>query len=88
MLMFFSGGGGGGGGGHISPHDILMKSIDELVLFHFVVRHQWGLCSFIIVDTILPPSPVILWIVLACKPKWLPLNFGYHDVMLTAPIAQ
>ena len=30
---------------------------------------------------ILPPSPVILWIELGGKLKWLPLNFGYryHD---------
>ena len=29
----------------------------------------------------LPPSAVILWIELGGKPKWLPLIFGYHDVM-------
>ena len=46
----------------------------------------WGLCAHIIVHTILPPRPVILWIELGGKPKWLPLNFGYHDVMHTAPI--
>ena len=40
------------------------------------------------VHTILqsPPSPVILWIELDGKPKWRPLNFGYHDIMQTAPI--
>ena len=38
------------------------------------------------VHTILPPSPVILWIELGGKPKWLPLNFGYHDVMRTGTI--
>ena len=27
----------------------------------------------------LPPSPVILWIKLGGRPKWLPLNFGYND---------
>ena len=47
---------------------------------------QWGLCAYIIVHTILPPSPVILWIEQGGKPKWLPLNIGYHDVMRTAPI--
>ena len=31
------------------------------------------------------PSPVILWIELGGKPKWLPSNFGHHDVMRTAP---
>ena len=25
--------------------------------------------------------PVILWTDLGGKPKWLPLNFGYHDIM-------
>ena len=47
---------------------------------------QWGLCAYVILHTILPPSPVILWISLGGKPKWLPLNFGYHDVMRTGPI--
>ena len=32
-------------------------------------------------------QPVILWILLGGKPKWLPLNFGFNDVMRTAPIA-
>ena len=32
-------------------------------------------------------SPVILWISLGGKPKWLPLKFGYHDVMRTRPIS-
>ena len=31
-------------------------------------------------------SPVILWIQLGGKPKWLPLKFGYHDVMRTSSI--
>ena len=31
-------------------------------------------------------QPVILWIELGAKPKWLPLNFRNHDVMRTAPI--
>ena len=42
--------------------------------------------SFVIVHTILGGSPVILWISLGGKPKWLPLKFGYHDVMHTSPI--
>ena len=50
------------------------------------MRSKWDLCEYVIVHTILPPSPVILWIELGGKPKWLPLNFGYHDVMCTAPI--
>ena len=32
-------------------------------------------------------QPVILWILLGDKTKWLPLNFGFNDVMPTAPIA-
>ena len=38
------------------------------------------------IHTILPPSPVILWIELGGKPKWLPLKFGYHNLVRTAPI--
>ena len=47
---------------------------------------QWALCEYAIIHAILPPSPVILWIELGGKSKWLPLNFGYHDVMRTGPI--
>ena len=47
---------------------------------------QWGLCEYVIVHTVLGGSPVILWISLGGKPKWLPLKFGYHDVMRTSPI--
>ena len=46
----------------------------------------WGLCQYVIVHTIVGGSPVILWISLGGKPKWLPLKFGYHDVMRTSPI--
>ena len=31
-------------------------------------------------------QPVILWILPGAKPKWLPLNLGFKDVMRTAPI--
>ena len=48
--------------------------------------NQWGLCQFVIIHTNLLPSPVILWIELGGKPKWLPMDFEYHDVMHTAPI--
>ena len=34
----------------------------------------------------LSPSPVILWTELGSKSKWLPLKFGYHDVMRTGAI--
>ena len=43
---------------------------------------QWGLCAYVIVHTVLP---VILWTELGGKPKWLPLNFGYHDIMHAGP---
>ena len=46
----------------------------------------WFLCEYVIVHTIWGGSPVILWISLGGKPKWLPLKFGYHDVMRTSPI--
>ena len=49
-------------------------------------KRQWGPCAYVIVYGKLPPSPVILWILLGGKPKWLPLNFGFNDVMRTAPI--
>ena len=35
-----------------------------------------------------PPSLITLYIELDGKPKWRPLNFGYHDVMRTVPILQ
>ena len=47
-----------------------------------------GLCAYIMAHTILPPSPVILWVELGGKPKWLPLNSGYHDVMHMSPIGR
>ena len=47
---------------------------------------EWGLNAYVIIHSISPPSPVILLIELGGKPKWLPLNFGYHDVMRTGPI--
>ena len=46
------------------------------------VCFQWGLCNYAIVHAKLPPSPVILWVELGGKPNWLPLNFGYHDVVV------
>ena len=39
----------------------------------------------LVVHMNLPPSPVILWTELGGKPKWLPLDFGYHDEMRTGP---
>ena len=43
--------------------------------------------EYVGIHTILPLSPVNLWKELDGKPKWLPLDFGYHDVMRTSPIA-
>ena len=59
-------------------------------LIHFGVHqeNEWGLCQYVTVHTILPPSPVILWVELGGKPKWLPLNFEYHDVMCTSVIPE
>ena len=44
-------------------------------------RREWGSCEYVIVHTMLPPSAVILWIEVGGKPKWLPMNFGHHDVI-------
>ena len=51
-----------------------------------ILTGKWDLCEYVIVHTIWGGSPVILWISLGGKPKWLPLHFGYHDVMRTSPI--
>ena len=51
-----------------------------------IITDQWGLCEYVMVDTILGGSPVILWISLGGKPKWLPLKFGYQYIMRTDPI--
>ena len=45
-----------------------------------------GLCEYVIVHTTLPPSPVILWINLGGRPKWLPLKFWYLDLMRTSSL--
>ena len=50
-------------------------------------RNLTRLVSHILLTSLLPPSPFILWIELGDKPKWLPLNFGYHDEMRTGPIS-
>ena len=42
---------------------------------------QYGLCKYIKVHTKIATQPVILWIELGGKSKWLPLNFGYNDAM-------
>ena len=45
-----------------------------------------ALWEYVMVHTILGGSPAILWISLGGKPKWLPLKFGYYDVIRTSPI--
>ena len=37
-------------------------------------KSLWGLCKYVIIHMILPPSPVILWIWLGDRRKWLPLK--------------
>ena len=52
---------------------------------HVKPENQWGLCAYIIFHTKWPPSPVILWVKLGGKPRWLPLNFLYNDVIYPPP---
>ena len=47
-------------------------------------KNNGAQCEYVIVHTIWGGSPVILWVWLCGKPKWLPLKFGYHDVMHTS----
>ena len=49
-------------------------------------QDQLGPVYFVIVHTKFPLQPVILWIELGGKSKWLPLTFGYCDMMRTTPI--
>ena len=49
---------------------------DYIPIFTFL---QWGSCDYKARLKLPAPSLVILWIELGGKPKWLPLNFGYHD---------
>ena len=69
----------------LSRIDFLRWGATCMPIWRFVM--EWRLCEYVIVHTILPPSLVTLWISLGGKPKWLPLNFGYH-VMRTGPIRQ
>ena len=51
-------------------------SVPAEVLFVAEVNRQWDLCEYVIVNTILPPSPVILWTHLGAKmasiETWIP----------------
>ena len=69
------------------PFKVLLKTyVSSTIQSILPFAMQWGLCEYVIVHTILGGSPVILWISLGGKPKWLPLKFGCHDVMRTSPI--
>ena len=64
------------------------KQLSQLFQFHrrfekipFTCQVIKGECAT--VHTKSPPSPVILWMELGGKPKWLPLKFRQHDVMHT-----
>ena len=48
---------------------------------------QWGPCAYVIVYGNLPPSQSFCRYCWVAKPKWLPLNFGFNDVMRTASIS-
>ena len=47
---------------------------------------KWSLCEYVIFHTIVRHGQNILWVDLGGKPKWLPLNSGYHDRMSTSSI--
>ena len=71
----------------VSAQTVLQsRPISVAIYFWYIWYKRWGPCEYVIVHTVLPPSPVILWIELGGNPKWLLLNFGYHDVMRTRPI--
>ena len=53
----------------------------------YLKNAKWGPCAYVKVNGKIATQPVILWILLAGKLKWLPLNFGFNDRMRTAPIA-
>ena len=57
------------------------SSIQEGVVWY---NWDWHRRAYAIVHTNLPrANPVILWIKLGGKPKWLPLNFSCHDFLHT-----
>ena len=64
----------------------IMLDFSVLDLMILACTRKWGLCEYVIVHTMLGGGPVILWILLGGKPKWLLLKFGFHDVMRTSPI--
>ena len=54
---------------------------------HFMGEPWWGPCALCHSIRENATQLVIVWIELGDKPKWLPLNFGFNDVMMcTAPI--
>ena len=51
---------------------------------NLVKPFQWLKCDYVKFHTFLPPSPVIVWVELDDKSKWLPSDSGYNDVMRQA----
>ena len=72
---------------HSMPFPFQISFHDQQVIFSVssmvCSMSEWG--AYVIVHTILPPSPVILWIELGDKPKWLPLNLGYDAHQAPVP---
>ena len=66
------------------PH--MLKKLHMLQTRSPYVAHMQPICGPYVSAAVVGGSPVILWISLGGKPKWLPLKFGYHDVMRTSPL--
>ena len=69
------------------------KKKDSAKILRIIVSalHWWGPMGAVRIRHSIreiAAQPVILWILLGGKPKWLPLNFGFNDVMRTAPIGR
>ena len=61
---------------------VVLKDFAGLVAaahIHVVNKSHCGLSVRICRSHEIATQPVILWIELGGKPKWLPLNSGYHD---------
>ena len=62
-----------------------MNSFGFISIF-FAGRGDWGLCEYVVVNTILPTSPVIFLDRTGWQTKMATIEFGYHDVMCTGPL--
>ena len=66
----------------LDPHMQVNLRCTQLSFYVLIQRNlfrrsmKWGLCEYVIVHTILPPSPVMLWIEMGGKLKKTPLNFA------------